>query len=103
VIFLQLVFNLVMLLLFTISVLLIYSLLMLSVESKSFDLGVMRMVGFSRSNVILLVIMQSFTFVIPSVIIGFIVSLISLQGCKYYAENYLQMDFESIPTFFSVC
>jgi ABC-type antimicrobial peptide transport system permease subunit len=78
VIFLQLVFNLVMLLLFTISVLLIYSLLMLSVESKSFDLGVMRMVGFSRSNVILLVIMQSFTFVIPSIIIGFIVSLISL-------------------------
>lgn len=103
VIFLQLVFNLVMLLLFTISVLLIYSLLMLSVESKSFDLGVMRMVGFSRSNVILLIIMQSFTFVIPSIIIGFIVSLISLQGCKYYAENYLQMDFESIPSRYSVC
>jgi ABC-type antimicrobial peptide transport system permease subunit len=75
VIFLQLVFNLVMLLLFTISVLLIYSLLMLSVESKSFDLGVMRMVGLSKTNVIVLVIMQSFTFVIPSIITGFTVSL----------------------------
>jgi len=91
-----------MLLLFTISVLLIYSLLMLSVESKSFDLGVMRMVGLSKTNVIVLVIMQSFTFVIPSIITGFTVSLISLQGCKYYAENYLQMDFEATPTLFSV-
>jgi ABC-type antimicrobial peptide transport system permease subunit len=91
-----------MLLLFTISVLLIYSLLMLSVESKSFDLGVMRMVGLSKTNVIVLVIMQSFTFVIPSIITGFTVSLISLQACKYYAENYLHMDFEATPTLFSV-
>jgi hypothetical protein len=55
--FLQLIFNLVMLLLFSISVLLIYSLLMLSVESKSFEYGVMRMVGLSKSSIIMLVIM----------------------------------------------
>ena len=55
--FLQLIFTLVMLLLFMISVLLIYSLLMLSVESKSFELGVMRMVGLSKNNVMALVIM----------------------------------------------
>jgi len=45
-----------MLLLFSISVLLVYSLLMFSVESKSFDLGVMRMVGLSKNNVIVLII-----------------------------------------------
>jgi len=73
--FLQLIFNLVMLLLFSLSVLLIYSLLMLSVESKSFEFGVMRMVGLSKNNIILLVIMQSFMFVIPSIISGFAVSL----------------------------
>lgn len=73
--FLQLIFNLVMLLLFSISVLLIYSLLMLSVESKSFDFGVMRMVGLSQNSIIVLVIMQSFLFVIPSIIVGFTVSL----------------------------
>jgi hypothetical protein len=54
--FLQLIFNLVMLLLFSISVLLIYSLLMLSVESKSFEFGVMRMVGLSKHHIIFLVI-----------------------------------------------
>ena len=76
--FLQLIFNLVMLLLFLISVLLIYSLLMLSVESKSFELGVMRMIGLSKNNVIMLVIFQSFMFVIPSIISGFVTSFILL-------------------------
>jgi ABC-type lipoprotein release transport system permease subunit len=55
--FLHLVFNLVLVLMFTISILLIYSLLMLSVESKSFDLGVMRMVGLAKYNVMILVIL----------------------------------------------
>lgn len=99
--FLGLVFNLVMLLLFTISVLLIYSLLMLSVENKSFDLGVMRMVGLSKTNVIALVVMQSFTFVVPSIIAGFSISLVLLRGAKFYSETYLQMDFESVPSLFS--
>ena len=100
--FLQLVFNMVMLLLFMISVLLIYSLLMLSVESKSFELGVMRMVGLSKNNIMALVILQSFMFVIPSIIAGFIVSLTFLHIAKYYAENNLQMDFEANPSLMSV-
>ena len=100
--FLQLIFNLVMLLLFSISVLLIYSLLMLSVESKSFDFGVMRMVGLSQKSIIFLVIMQSFLFVIPSIIAGFTVSLTFLQGCKYYADVYMQMDFDATPKIASI-
>ena len=100
--FLQLVFNLVMLLLFMISVLLIYSLLMLSMESKSFDLGVMRMVGLSKINVMMLIIFQSIMFVIPSIICGFVVSFLLLQGVKFYAENNLHMDFEAIPSWGSM-
>ena len=100
--FLQLIFYLVMLLLFSLSVLLIYSLLMLSVESKSFEFGVMRMVGLSKDNIILLVILQSFMFVIPSIISGFVVSLTVLQIGKYYAETQMQMDFEAIPSAVSV-
>ena len=76
--FLQLVFNLVMLLLFMISVLLIYSLLMLSMESKSFELGVMRMVGLSKINIMFLIVLQSIMFVIPSIIFGFGTSFIFL-------------------------
>ena len=100
--FLQLVFNLVMLLLFLISVLLIYSLLMLSMESKSFELGVMRMVGLSKINVIVLIMLQSVMFVIPSIICGFAVSLVFLQVAKFYAESELNMNFESIPALASI-
>lgn len=100
--FLQLIFNLVMLLLFMISVLLIYSLLMLSVESKSFELGVMRMVGLSKVNVIVLVIFQAFTFVVPSIITGFATSFILLQMAKIYAETHMQMDFDAIPKLWSI-
>ena len=63
-----------MLLLFMISVLLIYSLLMLQMESKSFELGVMRMVGLSKMNVIFLIILQSVMFVAPAIVSGFGVS-----------------------------
>ena len=79
----------VMLLLFMISVLLIYSLLMLSMESKSFELGVMRMVGLSKNNITLLIVFQSIMFVIPSIVCGFVVSFIFLQITKVYAESAL--------------
>lgn len=75
---------------------------MLSVESKSFDFGVMRMVGLSKENIILLVILQSFMFVIPSIISGFAFSLTMLRVGKYYAETHMQMDFEALPGIFSV-
>jgi len=76
---------------------------MLSVESKSFDLGVMRMVGLSKNNVIVLIVVQSFMFVIPSIIGGFSVSLIILYVAKYFAENKLHIDFEANPSFGSIC
>lgn len=101
--FLQLIFNLVMLLLFSISVLLVYSLLMFSIESKSFDLGVMRMVGLAKHNIILLIVTQSFMFVVPSIICGFSVSLLILQVAKHYAETVLHIDFEAVPGMGSIC
>ena len=100
--FLQLVFNLVMLLLFMISVLLIYSLLLLSMESKSFELGVMRMVGLSKINIMMLIVLQSIMFDIPSIICGFGTSFLLLQFAKVYAESNLHMDFDAIPKMDSI-
>jgi ABC-type antimicrobial peptide transport system permease subunit len=75
---------------------------MFSVESKSFDLGVMRMVGLSKTNVIWLIVYQGFMFVVPSIIFGFTVSLALLQVAKHLMENNLHIDFEAIPPLFSV-
>jgi ABC-type lipoprotein release transport system permease subunit len=51
------VFNVVLILMCAISILLIYSLLMVSVEKKTFDTGVLRMVGVSKMDCILSITM----------------------------------------------
>ena len=77
---LGLIFDIIILLFVILSVLLIYSLLMIQVESKSFEFGVMRMVGLTKFGIINMILLQSFMFVIPSVIVGFAVAFPSLAG-----------------------
>lgn len=78
--FLGLIFDIVTILFVSLSVLLIYSLLMISVESKSFEFGVLRMTGLSMSGIVTLVLTQAFMFVLPSVIIGFAVAIQNLKA-----------------------
>lgn len=58
---------------------------MISVESKTFDFGVMRMVGLSKGGIISMIIIQSFMFVIPSVVFGFIMCFPTL----HIIDNYI--------------
>ena len=53
---LGLLFSIIVILFVVISVLLIYSLLMISVETKTFENGVLRMVGLSKSNCISMIL-----------------------------------------------
>lgn len=53
---------------------------MISVETKTFEFGVMRMVGLSKTGIINMIILQSIMFVIPSLTLGFILSVPSLAG-----------------------
>jgi ABC-type antimicrobial peptide transport system permease subunit len=55
VLFLGLIFDIIILLFVSISVLLIYSLLMISIETKTFEFGVIRMLGVSKNGLILMV------------------------------------------------
>lgn len=57
ILFLGLIFNVIIVLFIILSVLLIYSLLMISVETKTFEFGVMRMVGLSKSGIINMIIL----------------------------------------------
>lgn len=50
-----LVFNVILLVFVVISVLLIYSLLMIGVETKASETGIMRMVGTNKAGLILMV------------------------------------------------
>lgn len=79
ILFLGLIFDIVILLFVGLSVLLIYSLLMISVESKTHEFGVMRMQGLNKKGIIQMVILQALMFVLPSIVVGFMASVPSLN------------------------
>lgn len=98
-----LIFDIIILLFVILSILLIYSLLMISVESKTFDFGVMRMVGLSKGGIISMIMLQSFMFVIPSVLFGFIMCFPTL----HIIENFIfsddsGMEKTTVPSFVAV-
>lgn len=91
------IFTIVKTLLVVISVLIIYSLLMISVESKNFEIAVIRMVGMNKASIIGLVVCQSFLYVIPAMILAFGVSIIILgEASKYFEANY-KVKIDRIP------
>jgi len=53
---LGLIFGIIIILFVVISILLIYSLLMISVETKGFETGVLRLVGMSKTNCISMIL-----------------------------------------------
>ena len=73
--FIGLVFKILLLIFIVVSVLLIYSLLLISVETKTFEIGVMRLIGLSQAGFVALVLTESMCFVFPSIVIGYICSM----------------------------
>jgi len=71
IVMLSCVFNVVLILMCSISILLIYSLLMVSVQQKTFDTGVLRMVGVSKLDCVLFNSMQTLAFVISALIFSY--------------------------------
>lgn len=55
ILFFHLVFDIVQLIFVIITVLLIYSLLLVRVETKTLEIGIMRMVGLSKSGLVLMI------------------------------------------------
>lgn len=98
ILFLGLIFDLVTLLFAGISILLIYSLLMISIETKSFEIGVMRMVGLKKSNLIIMVLIQSVLFVVPSMICGFLCSVPCLLVISWVFKSLINLEIEITPS-----
>ena len=76
--FLGLVFNILIIMFVIISVLLIYSLLMITTETKTFDTGIMRLLGLSSSGFVYMIMTQAVLFVVPSIICAYISAYPSL-------------------------
>ena len=73
--FIGLIFDVLMIIFIVVSILLIYSLLLISVETKMFEIGVMRLVGLTKLGFTGMILTQAAMFVLPAVILGFTVSI----------------------------
>ena len=82
--FLGLILNIITFILLFLSILLIYSLLMVSVETRTFEMGILRMVGMTRGGIIQLLLIQAFLYAIPAWICG----LFMAQFGGYFANLY---------------
>ena len=69
-----LIFDVLLIIFVVISCLLIYSLLLISVETKTFETGVMRLIGLSKWGYVSMIAIQAALFVAPSIILGFALS-----------------------------
>lgn len=69
--FIGLIFDVIVILFVIVAILLIYSLLLISVETKTFEIGIMRLVGLSKRSFIGMIFTQSYFFVLPAVLCGF--------------------------------
>ena len=85
ILFIGLVFNILLIIFVIISVLLIYSLLMITTETKTFDTGVMRLLGLTSKGFASMVLIQAVIFVIPSIIFAYL----SSYPCLYLIYNKL--------------
>ena len=79
--------NLLVIMLAMIAVLLIYSLLLISTEKKTFEFGVMRMTGLSTGGLIILIVLQAIIFVLPAILCAFICSVPLLFVIYHFMGN----------------
>ena len=78
-----LIFNILLIMFVMISILLIYSLLMITTETRTFDIGIMRLLGLNSRGFVAMILTQAVMFVIPSIICAYI--------CSYPALYYIFM------------
>ena len=78
--FIGLIFDILLIIFIMVSCLLIYSLLLISVETKAFEIGVMRLVGLTKCGFISLILTQAALFAVPSLIFGFLAAI----PCIYF-------------------
>ena len=86
--FLQDIFIGIMLFLWILCVLLVYSLMSGNVDERTYEFGMMRSLGFKKNNLISLIILQGFIFAIPGTLFGLTTSYIVNNFIAYLFNSY---------------
>ena len=96
---LNLILNIILLGIFGLSLILIHSLLLITTETNSFEFGVLRLVGNSKKNIILIIIFQCIFFSLPAFIIALIFSLFVLNRINNVIKQELNTNLNISITF----
>ena len=96
--FLGVILNMILFILFLLSVILLYSLLLVSVETKTFDMGVVRVLGLNKVGVIIMILLQSLSYVVPGIILGLVFSLPALAYAGKALNNAIGVQIPIYPT-----
>ena len=91
---LNLILNIILLSIFGLSLILIHSLILITTETNSFEFGVLRLVGNSKKNIILIIIFECICFSMPAFILAFITSFGVLGMVNSIIKNELSTDLE---------
>lgn len=96
--FLGLILNVVILILLLLSTMLIYSLLMVNVETRTFEMGVYRLVGATRGGIVQLLLMQAFSYAVPSWVCGLLFSEALMMGVSVWFKEQTGVPMEPVLT-----
>ncbi|RNF22587.1 permease, family protein [Trypanosoma conorhini] len=80
------------------SVMLIYSLLNLTVESRVYELGIKRMIGFSGANLVFMLLTNAYSFTIPAWLLGLLTGQLVFLGLRKLVHNMIGVE---LPHFIS--
>jgi ABC-type antimicrobial peptide transport system permease subunit len=97
--FMGLLFSMILALFVVISIILVYSLLLVNVQQKSFEIGIKRMVGETKTGLVKDVVIQTFFFSIPGIVLAFLWWFPTLRLIYYYEfELKLNLKMDPNPT-----
>ena len=96
--FLGITLKLIIIIIFLLSTILIYNLLMVTLETRAFDFGVIRILGLRKVGIVQLILIQALSFVIPGIIIGLGISIPLLVLARSLLQNKLGVAISIIPT-----
>ncbi|ORX76815.1 FtsX-domain-containing protein [Anaeromyces robustus] len=100
--FLNLTFTIIVLLLVLLSIFLINCLMMVSVESKTHQLGIQRMVGMKRKNMIFMILVHGISYSLPGTALAFLTAQILILYFQPLIEETLKHSITPILTFKAV-
>ncbi len=91
-VFLGLMLYMTIFILFFLSIILIYSLLTITLETSSLELGILRLIGTNKNSVIYIVLMQCLFFSVPAYILAFIAQFPVFRGVSRVLSNLSSSD-----------